>query len=81
MRDPASMGPLLERVLAMPNSAQRQMLVQMAVNSLASSDPGRAAEWLIANPGQSPDVVTAGRVDVRANRSRARGVVLVAIDG
>jgi hypothetical protein len=58
LRDPASMGPLLDRVLAMPNNAQRQALVQMAVGSLASSDPGRAAEWLIANPGQSSDVVT-----------------------
>ena len=57
LRDPASMGPLLERVLAMPNSAQRQTLVQMAVNSLASRDPGKAAEWLVANPGQSSEVV------------------------
>ncbi len=80
LRDPASMGPLLERVLAMPNSAQRQTLVQMAVNSLASSDPGKAAEWLIANPGQSPDVVAQVASAVRADRSRARGVVLVAID-
>ena len=57
MRDPASLGPLLERVLAMPNSAQRQTLVQMAVNSLASSDPDKAVEWLVANPGQSPKAV------------------------
>ena len=57
MRDPASLGPLLERVLAMPNDAQRQMLVQMALNSLASSDPDKAVEWLIANPGQAPDAV------------------------
>jgi hypothetical protein len=57
MRDPASLGPLLERVLAMPNGAQRQMLVQMALNSLASSDPDKAVEWLIANPGQAPNAV------------------------
>jgi hypothetical protein len=58
LRDPASIGPLLDRVLAMPNGAQRQALVQMAIGSLASSDPGKAAEWLIANPGQSSDIVT-----------------------
>ena len=57
MRDPASMGPLLERVLAMPNSAQRQMLVQMAIGALANNDPDKAAEWLIANPGQAPNAV------------------------
>jgi hypothetical protein len=56
-RDPASTGPLLERVLAMPNSAQRQMLVQMALNSLASNDPDKAAEWLVANPVQAPNAV------------------------
>jgi hypothetical protein len=57
LRDPASMGPMLERVLAMPNSAQRQALEQTAIGNLASSDPGKAAEWLIANPGQSSDIV------------------------
>jgi hypothetical protein len=57
-RDPASAVSLLERVLAMPNSAQRQSIAQMAVATFASRDPGKAAEWLIANPGQSSDVVT-----------------------
>jgi len=57
MRDPASMAPLLDRVLAMPNSAQRQMLVQVALNSLAQSDPDKAVDWLIANPGQAPNAV------------------------
>jgi hypothetical protein len=57
MRDPASAVSLLERLLASPNSAQRQGLVQMALSTLASRDPSKAAEWLIANPGQSTEAV------------------------
>jgi hypothetical protein len=71
-RDPTSVGPLLERVLAMPNSAQRQTLVQMAVASLANSDPSKAAEWLIANPGQSSVVTTqVASAYARADPARA----------
>ena len=57
VRDPASAASLLDRVLAMPNSSGRQALVQMAVSTMAAGEPAKAAEWLIANPAQSPDVV------------------------
>jgi hypothetical protein len=58
VRDPASTTTLLERALAMPNGQERQMLVQTIVSNWSARDPAKAAEWLLANPGQPPDVVT-----------------------
>jgi hypothetical protein len=58
VRDPASTVTLLERALAMPNGQERQMLVQTIVSNWSARDPAKAAEWLLANPGQPPDIVT-----------------------
>jgi hypothetical protein len=53
-RDPSLSSALLQRVLALPNEAQRQALVQQVVMSWASKEPARAADWLIANADRAP---------------------------
>ncbi len=59
MRDLGMSKPLLERVLALPNSAQRQSLVQTVVGSWASRAPADATEWLLANVDRTPPDVVA----------------------
>jgi hypothetical protein len=58
MRDGASSERLLERVLALGNVPQRQMLVQMTLRTWAARAPEEAADWLLANATlATPEVV------------------------
>jgi hypothetical protein len=58
-QDPTLFAPLLERALALPNTGQKQMIVQSLTASWAVRDPAKATEWLLANGSRAPlDVVT-----------------------
>jgi hypothetical protein len=54
MQDPSVAKPLLERMLALPNDAQRQNAVQSVVSIWASRAPVDAAEWLLSNSEHAP---------------------------
>jgi hypothetical protein len=73
MRDPGLSGALLDRVLALPNNAQRQSMIQMVMNSWASREPAGAADWLLSNAERAPlDVVTqVGMQYARLDHARA----------
>ena len=58
-RDPSLFAPLLERVLALANTGQKQGLVQSLVASWAARDAVQAADWVLSNGARvPPDVVT-----------------------
>lgn len=78
-RDPSLFGPLLDRALALPNTGQKQALVQSLAAGWAARDPAQAADWVVANGARaSLDMVTQvasqyARVDpVRAASFTAR---------
>ncbi len=53
-RDPAASGELLDRVLALSNNMQRQMLTMSILSGWASREPAQAADWLLANAARTP---------------------------
>ncbi|HVS24665.1 MAG TPA: hypothetical protein VMU03_13145, partial [Gammaproteobacteria bacterium] len=53
-RDATLFAPLLDRALALPNTGQKQAIVQSLAASWAAQDPAKATEWLLANGSQAP---------------------------
>jgi hypothetical protein len=59
LRDEATSERLLERVLALGNAPQKQMLVQLTLRTWAARAPEEAADWLLANAAfATPEAVT-----------------------